>query len=1048
MIKIYYHRLIVLTGSLFLVFLNSYASGNFPLPHTINNSSFQATLFGGIITSSASAISSGGSVTLSSSADATGGSCGGAYAYQYQSSTDEQNWTNISGTTVSNITQTTWFRRQATCGSDIAYSNTVSVKVKAAAPATILPDGSTAPLAGTATSIPMPGYGTVDANNMNYIKTRTFTKAGITDLTTANSITDDNAVHQTTEYFDGLGRSIQSVSMHATPQGHDMIATTFYDDFGRVAQQYLPYTDGGASGGFRTDAATQQPSFYNTQFNNTEGYFYSNTIYEPSPLNRVLKTTAPGNSWTGHDVGVSAFTRTNDVYDSVRIWNIGYNEDDLPTSTAVYNPGTLYVNETTDENGNKVVEYKDLEGQVILKKVQQADAELPGHYGWLCTYYVYNDLNELCFVMPPRAVEYLLANNWTVTLALRDNLCFSYLYDGRKRLIVKTTPNAGKSQMVYNSRDMLVGSWDAQEGVEGWATYYQYDHLNRLTGTGVVGGPTNDRAGYQAIADTDITFPADFLSPTYLKTQTFYDDYNWVTGTIVSTYGMSASMKTNVYSGFTTSYNASPDFATAPTASNMTRGEVTGTMTQTTNLIGHGQNFYKTNFYDDRGRVIQTQSDNVSAGNAVDYTTTQYDFAGKPLNTYLQENKKGTNPLITGILTHNTYDAQGRLLSIAKTINSGTTKTIATYAYNELGQLQTKSLGTLNGSPLDNLNYTYNIRGWMNSINKAYLNANTSSSSPSAGNYFGMELDYDFGFNQNQLNGNIAGAKWKSAGDQYARAFGYDYDNVNRILKGDFTQTQTGSGYAQDAKVDFSVSGISYDANGNIMSLKRNGLLIGSSSPIDNLTYKYSGNSAYTNQLSSVSDAVSVNNHLGDFYDANTADNDYTYDANGSLASDKNKGISSITHDYMSLPEVVTFTGKGTITYLYDADGNKLEKTVVDNTVTPSKTTTTKYINGFVYQNDTLQFINHEEGRIRFLPSLGGAGGGWVYDYFEKDHLGNVRMVLTEKQDTAFYPAATMETAQTTTEEALYANLPETRTAISTVPGYPTDNTTSPNNEV
>ena len=57
-------------------------------------------------------------------------------------------------------------------------------------------------------------------------------------------------------------------------------------------------------------------------------------------------------------------------------------------------------------------------------------------------------------------------------------------------------------------------------------------------------------------------------------------------------------------------------------------------------------------------------------------------------------------------------------------------------------------------------------------------------------------------------------------------------------------------------------------------------------------------------------------------------------------------------------------------------------------------------------------------------------------------------MVLTEKQDTSFYPAATMETAQATTEEALYANLPETRTAISTVAGYPTDSTTSPNNEV
>ena len=118
-----------------------------------------------------------------------------------------------------------------------------------------------------------------------------------------------------------------------------------------------------------------------------------------------------------------------------------------------------------------------------------------------------------------------------------------------------------------------------------------------------------------------------------------------------------------------------------------------------------------------------------------------------------------------------------------------------------------------------------------------------------------------------------------------------------------------------------------------------------------------------------------------------------------------------------------------------------------------NKATITTYIGGFVYQNDTLQFVSHEEGRIRpqlIVPATGytPANINWVYDYFEKDHLGNVRMVLTEKQDTSFYPAATMETAQATTEEALYANLPETRTAISTVAGYPTDNTTSPNNEV
>lgn len=64
---------------------------------------------------------------------------------------------------------------------------------------------------------------------------------------------------------------------------------------------------------------------------------------------------------------------------------------------------------------------------------------------------------------------------------------------------------------------------------------------------------------------------------------------------------------------------------------------------------------------------------------------------------------------------------------------------------------------------------------------------NTATLTPSPGRFFGTELDYDYGFNRPQVNGNIAGAKWKSAGDGYGRALGYSYDNANRGTKADFT---------------------------------------------------------------------------------------------------------------------------------------------------------------------------------------------------------------------------------------------------------------------
>ncbi len=104
--------------------------------------------------------------------------------------------------------------------------------------------------------------------------------------------------------------------------------------------------------------------------------------------------------------------------------------------------------------------------------------------------------------------------------------------------------------------------------------------------------------------------------------------------------------------------------------------------------------------------------------------------------------------------------------------------------------------------------------------------------------------------------------------------------------------------------------------------------------------------------------------------------------------------------------------------------GNKLQKITTDSTVDPVKVTTTSYLGGAVYVNDTLQFIAHEEGRIRFNTNK----TSLEYDYFIKDHLGNVRMVLTAQKDTAFYPPVAFEDASTSNEQIYYLNAADQRT--------------------
>ena len=199
-----------------------------------------------------------------------------------------------------------------------------------------------------------------------------------------------------------------------------------------------------------------------------------------------------------------------------------------------------------------------------------------------------------------------------------------------------------------------------------------------------------------------------------------------------------------------------------------------------------------------------------------------------------------------------------------------------------------------------------------------------------------------------------------------------------------------------------------YDANGNILQMNQMGLKPNANTSvlIDQLNYTYYSGS---NKLKAVTDAVNDNNStLGDFkYNAGSkTTTDYNYDTNGNMTQDNNKGINTITYNYLNLPQTITMTGKGTISYTYDAAGNKLRKKVVDNT--NGTTTTTLYLNGVIYQNDVLQFIAHEEGRLR----INNTNNGYVYDYFLKDHLGNTRMTITDDYSiathiidaTSYYP--------------------------------------------
>ena len=317
------------------------------------------------------------------------------------------------------------------------------------------------------------------------------------------------------------------------------------------------------------------------------------------------------------------------------------------------------------------------------------------------------------------------------------------------------------------------------------------------------------------------------------------------------------------------------------------------------------------------------------------------------------------------------YDYADRVSKVEHTLG-GTKITLADYTYDSFGRLSTKSL---HGSAANKLTYAYNLRSWLTGITSTRFTQN---------------LYYNTGVGTARYNGNISSMTWKSGNESTVRGYKFTYDGLDRMLNATYGET---AGISTNAN-RFSENVTGYDKNGNIKGLQRYGQLSSTAyGMIDNLTLTLNGN-----QLNRVDDAVTASAYNGGFEfknGANAAD-EYSYDANGNLTKDLNKGISGITYNFLNLPNAVTFSDGSTITYTYGADGTKL-RTVHK---IGSTTTTTDYCGNVIYENGVQKLLLTEEGYITLSDSK--------YHYYLKDHQGNNRVVISQsgtvEETSHYYP--------------------------------------------
>ncbi|RYY40910.1 MAG: hypothetical protein EOO08_03960 [Chitinophagaceae bacterium] len=173
---------------------------------------------------------------------------------------------------------------------------------------------------------------------------------------------------------------------------------------------------------------------------------------------------------------------------------------------------------------------------------------------------------------------------------------------------------------------------------------------------------------------------------------------------------------------------------------------------------------------------------------------------------------------------------------------------------------------------------------------------------------------------------NRAGAEHR--GDGIARSYGFRYDGAGRLTSAEFNQQNKGSVDWTADKVDYSVSGLSYDAGGNILSMTQTGLKLGAIQTIDELTYTYFANS---NRLKKVADAITGPSTLGDFTDTTAVTDDYDYDVNGNVVRDNNRRMHTASgagavYNLLDRPDSIVTAGKNTVYYTYDAAGGEAGK--------------------------------------------------------------------------------------------------------------------------
>ena len=828
---------------------------------------------------------------------------------------------------------------------------------------------------------------------------------------------DDFIVIGTVDYYDGLGRKIQTLHRRAGADSMDIADYQEYNSMGMPSRKWNPMI------GVNDGAFVHVPSLVSSStvnpYNNVEPFALYE--YEAIPSPRLIVTHEAGDNWHAHSGKISTYGLVAGVRHTANVVKFVPSMNGV-THSGLWQPGELEMMETYDEDGKCKVMFIDKFGNLVMETDE---------FGKLIgTYYVYDNRNLLRYVIPPMLADILIDNGTGTTTADSNHdmaaLAYIYKYDSHHRISTKKLPGCDVVRFLYDINGLPVFTQDGNQAEKDVWCYHLYDGMGRSVGQTLVSSSQinendveslNYRIGYDAVSGDSLS--ENLINPDSLLTRNYYDDYNMVLVSGDESLGY-------IIQG---DYDSCHSYSQCPNRS--AQGQLTGRMVRTIPLGNASRALYSSYYYDFKGNIIQSHEQNLLGGH--DHYYYQLSFTGKPLKVMHVHETADTT--VTDVYEY-TYDHMERLMTTTVSRDGGAAVTLAANTYNSLGQLSGQSLG---GHTNGAVSYSYNVRGWTQAITSPHFSQTLYYEQPSPG----ATPCY---------NGNVSAVDW-SALDAMAASiptghrYTFDYDGMNRLTAAHYSNTAAegvnGTLVFSPAR-NYSTS-YQYDMNGNITSLTRKGVAqqfpvfdrtAWTYGDIDNLTMTYDGN-----RLKKVTDQCTDLTYGGamDFKDGADKTVEYQWDANGNMTRDRNKGISAIDYNVLNLPERIVYDDGHVVRYTFAADGRKLRVKYLlrnvgvldqgginglggttsglmgggvipfdpeepDNPPSPGliypleTLMTLDYCGNHVYRNDTLE---------RTINAYGYQADSTYY-YHIKDYQGNVRAVVTQngvlKEVNNYYP--------------------------------------------